>query len=617
MLRRHSTLAQAGAVALLAALVYANALPGSFHFDDSHSIENNPAIRSLANAGRFLTDASAISVLPQNRMYRPLLAFTYAATAELFGVQAAAFVAFNLAVHLVCAVLVLLAVRRTRRLLGRPAPPEGPDWVAVLAAALFAVHPLFSECVNYVSARSESMASALVLVALLVYLRGREAPTRAREARWVGFAAALMFVAITTKLVVAPFLLSLLAFELAAAERQSWKRVAARLSAMAAAIVAAALVGVKMTPPFAVKSASGFTRLEYLASELPAYFHYLRLFVLPYGQSADPSFPLANSFLEPRVLVAGGVLAAVVSLSAYGLLRRRLPGLALSATWFLACLAATSSIAPLAELVNEHRPYLAGVALCALTAEAVLYGVPRLFRLEPPVQSAVLGALAASLVVGYGSVTVARNRVWQSEESLWRDVAAKGPDSARAQMNYGRALMARGAYAEADGPLKEAVRLGPSYSYAHINLGVLLLARGESAAAVAELDRAVALAPDLFWAHYYRGTAAEKLQEPPANREVHFARAAALSPDFADAQYHLALAMDAAGNPVGALAASRRAVALRGNWDDRFMLAFELLKAGDAAAATPMLERLEADRPGDSKVKSNLELARRMLGGAG
>jgi Flp pilus assembly protein TadD len=617
MLRRHSTLAQAGAVALLAAVVYANALPGSFHFDDSHSIENNPAIRSLANAGRFLTDASAISVLPQNQMYRPLLAFTYAATAQLFGVQAAAFIAFNLAVHATCAVLVLLAVRRTRRFLGRPPPSGAVDWAALLAAALFAVHPLFSECVNYVSARSESMSSALVLVALLVYLKGRDAPTRGLEARWVALAAVLMFLAITTKLVVAPFLLSLLAFELAAAERQQWTRVAARLSAMAASIVAAALLSVKMTPAFAVKSASAFTRLEYLRSELPAYFHYLRLYLLPYGQSADPSFPLAASFLEPRVVASGVALAAVVGLAAYGLLRRRAPGLALAATWFLACLAATTSIAPLAELVNEHRPYLAGAALCALTAEAVLYGVPRLFRLSPVTQPAVLAALGASLVVGYASVTVARNRVWQSEESLWRDVAAKGPDSARAQMNYGRALMARGAYAEADWPLREAVRLGPYYSYARINLGVLLLAKGESAAAVVELDRAVALAPDLFWAHYYRGTAGEKLQEPPAALEGYFARAAALSPDFPDAQYHLALASDAAGNSSAALAAARRAVALRGNWDDRFMLAFVLLKAGDARAAAPLFERLDAERPGNAKVKSNLELARRTLSGAG
>jgi len=507
-------------------------------------------------------------------------------------------------------------VKKTRRLLGRAPPTDGPDWVAALAAALFAVHPLFSECVSYVSARSESLASALVLLALLAYLRGREAVRPAREARWVLLAAALMFVAITTKLVVAPFLLSLLAFELAAAERQPWKRVVARLSAMAAAVVGAAILGVLMTPPFAVKSASGFTALQYLRSELPAYFHYLRLFVLPYGQSADPSFPLANSFLEPRVLASGLALAAAVALSGYGLLRRRAPGLALGVTWFLSCLAATSSIAPLAELVNEHRPYLAGVALCALTAEAVLRGLPRLFRLEPGAQAALAGAVGAALVVGYGAVTVARNPVWRTEESLWRDVAEKGPDSTRAQMNYGRTLMARGAYAEAEKYLREAVRLGPFYSYAHINLGVLLLAQGDSAAAVAELDRAVLLSPDLFWAHFYRGTAGEKLQEPPAVLENYFARTVALSPGFADGQYHLALARDAAGNASGALAAAREAVALRGNWDDRFMFAFELLKAGDAATAAPILNRLAAERPSDAKVKSNLELARRMLGGA-
>ncbi|MHB8879456.1 MAG: tetratricopeptide repeat protein, partial [Myxococcaceae bacterium] len=581
---------------------------------DSHSIENNPAIRSLSNAPRFFTDATTFSVLPQNQTYRPLLSVTYAVNAELFGVRAGPFVALNLILHALCAVGVMLALKKVRPLIGLEA--EGAvDWVAVLAAALFAVHPLFSECVSYVSARSESLSSGLTLAALLMYLRGREAAARSSEARWVGGAAALMFAAVTTKLVVAPFLLPLLAIELSAAQRQPWTRVAARLGAVGLSVVAASALALAMTPAFVKASVSSLTPLVYLRSELPAYFHYLRLFVLPYGQSADPSFPSSASWLEARVLFSGAALAAVVGLSAYGLIRRRKVGLALAATWFLSMLAATSSIAPLAELVNEHRPYLAGAALCALLAEAVVRGLPGLLGLRAREEAAVLGAVAAALVAGYAAVTVVRNPVWRSEESLWRDVVAKGPESPRAQMNYGRALMQRGAYTEAEPYLREAVRLAPSYSYAHINLGVLLLEKGDSRTAVFELDQAVAVGGDLFWAHYYRGIAGEKLGEPPAANEARFARAVALSPAFADGQYHLALARDAVGDLPGSLAAARQAATLRGNFDDRFMFAYQLLRAGDAAAASPILARLATERPDNEKVKVNIQVARRMLGG--
>ena len=67
-------------VLALAALVaaYANSFGNSFHFDDSHVIEDNLYIRSLANVPRFFRDASTFSALPQNSTYRPLVSTTLA-----------------------------------------------------------------------------------------------------------------------------------------------------------------------------------------------------------------------------------------------------------------------------------------------------------------------------------------------------------------------------------------------------------------------------------------------------------------------------------------------------------------------------------------------------------
>src|SRR5580692_4031550 len=54
-------------------LAYANSFQNGFHFDDFHTIVDNPAIRSLHNVPRFFTDATTFSVLPANRTYRPIV----------------------------------------------------------------------------------------------------------------------------------------------------------------------------------------------------------------------------------------------------------------------------------------------------------------------------------------------------------------------------------------------------------------------------------------------------------------------------------------------------------------------------------------------------------------
>src|SRR5437764_1876236 len=74
--RVNATTAKWCATVFLVAAVtaaYANHFHNGFHFDDSHTIENNAAIRSLGNIGLFFRDASTFSALPTNQSYRPLV----------------------------------------------------------------------------------------------------------------------------------------------------------------------------------------------------------------------------------------------------------------------------------------------------------------------------------------------------------------------------------------------------------------------------------------------------------------------------------------------------------------------------------------------------------------
>ncbi len=592
-----------GLIILAALVAYANApATTDFHFDDSHAVVENPSIRSLSNLGRFFTDPGAFSVLPQNQGYRPLLLVSYALTARFTGVNAHAFVAVNLLVHILCALLVCATLALTLRLLGRP---EHADAIGLVAALLFAVHPLFSECVNYVSARSESLSALLTLAALYAYLRARE------NRAWIAAAVLAIAGALLTKPVATIFPLLLIAFEAAAAERQRVGRIALRFGAVTAVVLALGALSARMTPALAIQSASSFSRAQYLRSELPAVWHYLRLFVFPVGQSADADYPLAGAFSEPRVVVAAIGWALTVGFAVWGIARRRYTGLGLAIVWFVLCIFPSSSIFPLAEIVNEHRPYLAAVSLCALAAVALVEGVPRALLLDGAQAREATLTVVVLVLLPLAGATLLRNRAWRTELTLWADVVDKAPGSARAQMNLGLSLMSSGRIAESEPHLREAARLAPYYAYAQVNLGNLLLYQGKSAEAIAHLDQAISFDPNLFWAHYFRGLAAERLNEPIEARIRYFSGTTRLSPNYADGWYHLALADDASGNSAAALSATYRAVALRASFDDRLMLAYLLLKLGDAHGAKPLLDRLHVERPNDTRVNHDLELAAR------
>src|SRR5690348_7770520 len=67
-------------VLLLIAVVvtYLNHFDNSFHFDDSHTIQNNVFIRDIKNIPRFFTDATTFSSNPSNQSYRPVVSATLA-----------------------------------------------------------------------------------------------------------------------------------------------------------------------------------------------------------------------------------------------------------------------------------------------------------------------------------------------------------------------------------------------------------------------------------------------------------------------------------------------------------------------------------------------------------
>ena len=467
------TAAMAICVVVLAA--YYNSFGNSFHYDDTHSLVDNPHVRSLSNVPRFFHDPGTFSAMPEARMYRPVLLVTYALNYAMDGYELFGYHLVNLLLHLANAWLVWLVASAV----------SGRRGGALAAALIFAIHPVLSEPINYISSRSSLLAALFFLLAfrLLVEASQRQ-PTRRHHVLIPLFCLAGLgskSIAITFAAVGAVYL---------ATCRHPRCRPWQLLAAPSLASIAYAL----WTRSIIVKAVAQPVRplLDQWATQVKAFVFYIQTAALPVELSVEPQFAV-SCFWDRHVIAAA---LALLSLGAIVFsLRRRSPLLALAAAWSVLTLL-PSSLLPLHVLVNEHRLYLPMVGACL--GVGALYSASQTPRLRKI--ALLIGAFFIVLVIQ-------RNSTWRNEETLWGDAVAKGPLMARPHVNVGKEYVEQGLYLEAIAASRRALAIDANLERAHYNIGTAYLHRQEMERAIASFRRALEINPDLMEAHTNLGNA--------------------------------------------------------------------------------------------------------------
>jgi len=417
---------------LLAAtlLAYLNALPAAFQFDDYNIIVDNPNVHSLAVWWQ------------QVFTLRPLLKLGYALNWSS-GFGAFGFHAVNLLLHLAN---VALLWRLSAHF------PRPDNWnqeqhrhARLLLLLLFALHPIQSESVTYISGRSMSQMALFSLAGLLCWI---EATAHSRPWLWRGAALLCFTAAVLSKEValVVPLLLFL-------------KRGGRRETFLLAGFLVAATLLLFL--------AFGYQRLlteplarnlgVNLASELNAVFYLLGQLLHPHALNIDPDLPELHGF-SPLLGLQAALLSAALALAWRQ--RRQRPWLAFGLAWFLLLLLPTHSLIPRLDLASERHLYLAGIGVYWLAAIA-LTGL---------LSARVRAGLLVLLALAGMSFTAARNVDYQNEISLWQATVTQSPGKARTWNNLGYAYRLADRLPEARAAFNEALRHEPGYRRAQSNL---------------------------------------------------------------------------------------------------------------------------------------------------
>ena len=465
------------------AMAFATSVATPFFLDDGEAIERNPYLTTLTPLSRALTapPQSAVSG-------RPLISLSLALNYAAGGLDPAGFHLANLAVHAAATLLLWGLLRRTLRSPQLPAVlRDAADPLAVAATLLWAVHPLHTEVVAYVVARSESVMGLCYLLSLYALARGSDG-TGSRG--WLGVAVAACALGTMAKesIVTAPLMALLYDVTFVAGSvREAVRR---RGWVHAGLFASWGLLAAWHWDLPRFRSAgfdTGLSSWDYLLTQGPMVLHYLQLAVWPQPLIADYGLTSPTSFAAvwPAVVLVGALAGGAIALW-----WRHRP-LAFLATWFFVTLAPASSVVPIAtEVGAERRMYLPLIAVVVL---AVVGARTLMARLGSGAGPGRIGMAAVAVAaVGLAAVSAARGREYRDPVGIWERVVDKRPH-ARARHNLGIALAARGRLDEALAQYRLAADSLPEAGY---SLGFALAERGDDTAAMSELRKFLARRPD-------------------------------------------------------------------------------------------------------------------------
>lgn len=485
-----------GSLLVLAAVAaYVPALKAGFVWNDDTYVTENPTLDGLGGLQLIWTDTKA------NEQYYPMVFTSYWIEKRLWGLAPLGYHLVNVLLHAANALLLWALLARLRL--------PGAGW----AAALFALHPMCVESVAWVTERKNTLSLLLSLLAMLAYLaarderektgislrkgkRGRpQQPSTAAPRPFLPFIGFFLFVlalfAKTTAVVVPAVLLVLV----------WWKRgeirgkdVGPLVPWLAAGIALAAHTAWLERTVVAASGKEWSLSLPgrlVLAGEVVLF--YSKKFLVPLDLSffyerwtVDPHAPL-------KWLPALGALALLALAWRFRerLGRGPLAFLLLFGGVLFPAMGFFNVYAMRYSWVADHFAYQA----VAVASTGLACGAAALLQRAAVAARRAAAVAAAGILVLLGVLTFRQARIYEGEETLWKDTLSKNSSCFSCETNYGFFLVNAGRASEGVAHFERSLELKPDNVPALLNLGRAAEQRGSLGEAASRLRAAYAIDP--------------------------------------------------------------------------------------------------------------------------
>lgn len=480
---------------LLVILSYSNSLFNPFMWDDKVLIVNNPGIQGGWESVKNAFSPELWGLRADNEafqsFYRPTHTLLSIFDYQIWGLNPFGYHLSNMVLHLLNTILLYFFAYKI----------IGKGISAFIAASLFAVHPVHTESVTFISARPDLLSAFFLLSSFYLYIRDKEETwRRAIGPRYIFsilfFAAALFSKEMSLTL---PVFIALYSY--------FFEEKGVRLKRVLPYF--AVLIGYILFRIFAMnvflehhRMRADVVTLALTAST--AVFDYVRLLLFPYPLRSYYTI-VWQDFLNLKVFAS---LALLFS-AGFGLLllyikKERKTVFALF--WTFLAMAPVLNIGSLGEFsIAERYLYIPSIGFSILLAIIVT----RLLSVN--VLGKAVPFIWAAIIITLGALTIERNMVWGDDIRFYKDMAKGAPDSPVPHANLAHAYLRAGDVNKAIPELEEALRYAKSNFNLYNELGVLYGKTGRFDDAAKAFGTAVNLKPDFGDAYNGLGMALAEL----------------------------------------------------------------------------------------------------------
>ena len=485
-------------IALLSLGAYLNALDNAFVSDDIGAIVKNERL------GDLLVPLKEFNL---NMLLRNLIFVC-------FGRSLLAYHAANTLLHTLATILVyffVLIVTTDRR-------------ISCFVSLLFALHPIHTEAVSWVSGSGYVFYSVFFLIAFIFYHLYLE--NRGKTPYLLG-SLICYSIAVLTSLWAIPMAVVFFLYE----KYLKGRRINWRFYLVLGLVIGLRLFFLRGAATVRISSLAGGGGGLSLRNPLITIPHSLTQYLLLLFWPINLALYHEGEILTRTYLWAARTLALIFLLVLPIIFRRKKLFIFF---WLFFLISISLSLSPMqiSWYVAERYLYLGSVSFCVLISYLLVW-------LEKKTN---LRGLAAALLVPilsfYFIRTVIRNNDWQSRASLWFATAKVSPRSPRVHNNLGDIY---GGWGDLDNAIKEfeiARKLQPGYADATHNLGNTYLQRGDLENAKKYFLEATEYNPQLYQSFYSLGV----ISYHEGNREEakrYFEKALSINPDYEAAQQAL------------------------------------------------------------------------------
>ncbi|MBF0467137.1 MAG: tetratricopeptide repeat protein [Nitrospirae bacterium] len=484
-------------------MAYLNSFNGGFVFDDTYYVVENPFIRDF----NYFGDTSLVKDVVINRntdaplkysfKARQVVHFTFALNYKIHGLNVAGYHAVNFYIHVFNALLVywiVLLLFETPLFVnshdGNTRYGLSKDSIAFSVALLYAVHPVQTEAVSFISQRFTSLAAFFYFLSVVSYMKWRLSGNSSKRYAYCFVAIAAAMLAVKTKENTFTLPLSLTLIEIIFfspfVQRKYNKTILHLLPFyFIVSVIPINTMGSKLFlfdfgGAINIGNPYEISALHYLYTQFYAVVVYLRLLIFPVNQNADYYQPVFTTILNYKVL---GSLLLLILLLLFAIYlcfvktrktedRFYYRVAAFGILWFFITMLVESSFIVLNDMIVEHRIYLPSFGFFLTVVFIFVIMKSRYPYMLTDNKYAILLIVTALLLT---ALTYNRNKVWRDSKAFYEDIIKKSPLNYRAQGGLATYHMNNGMYDKAYEAFQNVIRYDFKNFGAHNNLSLLYL----------------------------------------------------------------------------------------------------------------------------------------------